>query len=95
LGMATRAVPAAELDAAVDAIVASLANKNVHALRTTKRVYESAIDLDFAKSIDMELAKLYELSYRTENEWIRLALEQFKRKVYRPGLQSYSPDAER
>lgn len=94
-GMATRAVPAAELDAAVDAIVASLANKNAHALRTTKQVYESAIDLDFAKSIDMELAKLYELSYRTENEWIRLALEQFKRKVYRPGLQSYSLDAER
>lgn len=95
LGMATRAVPKAELDAEVDAIVASLAGKNVHALRTTKHVYESAVELDFPKSIDVELAKLYELSYLTENEWIRKALEQFKRRAYRPGLQSYAIDEER
>jgi trans-feruloyl-CoA hydratase/vanillin synthase len=93
LGMATRAVPRSELDETVDKIAQSLAKKNVHALASTKQVYESAVELDFPKSIDMELAKLYELSYLSENEWIRLGLEQFKRRAYRPGLESYKTDA--
>lgn len=93
-GLATEAVPASDLDARVDAIVASLAAKNRHAIRTTKQVYESAADLDFPHSIDVELAKLYELSYMTNNEWIRNALAQFKARAFRPGLQSYELDKE-
>ncbi|MHB8458068.1 MAG: enoyl-CoA hydratase-related protein, partial [Acidimicrobiales bacterium] len=93
-GIATEAVPAAELDARVQAVVDSLAGKNLHAIRTTKQVYESAVELDFPKSIDVELAKLYELSFLTENEWIRNALVQFKARAFRPGLQSYELDKE-
>lgn len=90
LGLATRAVPAAELDAAVDAVVASLVAKNIHTLRATKDVYEWSVGLTFDRSVDMEMAKLAELSYRSENEWIRQGLKQFQRREYRPGLQSYA-----
>ncbi|MGV1049396.1 MAG: p-hydroxycinnamoyl CoA hydratase/lyase [Solirubrobacterales bacterium] len=90
LGMATRAVPAAELDEVVDGIVAQLANKNIWALRATKEAYEGILSLHFPEGIELEMAKLYELSYRTENEWIRKALAQFGRRAYRPGLESYS-----
>ena len=68
-------------------------NKNRETLRSTKSVYEWAVDLDFAKSIDMEMAKLQELSYLSHNDWIRTALTQFNRREFRPGLESYSLSA--
>jgi trans-feruloyl-CoA hydratase/vanillin synthase len=90
LGLATRAVPAADLDAEVDRVVAMLVDKNPETLRATKDVYEWSVTLDFARSIEMEMAKLQELSYISSHAWIRTALEQFRRREFRPGLESYS-----
>lgn len=89
LGLATRAVPADQLDAEVDRVVAALTNKNVETLRATKDVYEWSMDLDFDRSIDLEMAKLHELSYASAHDWIRTALTQFKNRDFRPGLESY------
>jgi trans-feruloyl-CoA hydratase/vanillin synthase len=93
LGLATRAVPADQLDEEVARVVAQLVDKNRETLRATKSVYEWSVDLDFAKSIDLEMAKLQELSYLSRNDWIRTALTQFNRRQFRPGLQSYSLSA--
>jgi len=90
LGLVTKAVPRAELDAAVGAVVASLLAKNIHTLRAAKAVYEWSVKLDFDQSVDLEMAKLHELSYRSDHAWVRQGLEQFRRRQYRPGLESYS-----
>jgi feruloyl-CoA hydratase/lyase len=89
LGLATEAVPADELDAAVDAMVADIVNKNLHALRATKRAYEWSTNLDFDGSNEVELAIRWQLSYYSGNEWINDALTQFRDRKYRPGLESY------
>lgn len=95
LGMATHAVPADQLDAEVDRVVAQLVNKNLETLRSTKSVYEWSVELDFAKSIDLEMAKLQEMSYMQRHDWIRTALTQFHRREFRPGLETYSPTSEK
>jgi trans-feruloyl-CoA hydratase/vanillin synthase len=89
LGLATKAVPVEELDAAVDAVVADIVNKNLHALRATKRAYEWSDRLDFDESNEVELALRWQLSYYSGNEWINNALTQFRDRKYRPGLESY------
>ncbi|MDJ0927902.1 MAG: p-hydroxycinnamoyl CoA hydratase/lyase [Gammaproteobacteria bacterium] len=89
LGWASKAVPLAELDATVDKIVAGLLTKNRVVLEKTKEVYERALDLSFPDSIDYEIAKLWELSRLTNNEWIRVALDSFKKREFKPGLENY------
>lgn len=37
---------------------------------------------------------LHELSYHTESAWIRKALEQFKRRAYKPGHASFTESTE-
>lgn len=95
LGLASEAVPAAELDATVEGIVADLVDKNPHTLRAAKEVYEWSVKLDFPDSVDWEMAKLHELSYLSNDAWVRAALPQFKRREYRPGMEAYQlPDGD-
>lgn len=89
LGWATKAVPLAELDAATQALVDNLVQKNRIVLQKTKEVYERALELSFPDSIDYEIAKLWELSRLTNNEWIRVALKSFSQREYKPGLEGY------
>lgn len=90
LGMVNRAVPREELDAEVERVVGMLVDKNPHTLRFTKDVYEKTIFMEFPESIDYEMAKLAELSYVSNHDWIRTALAQFKGRKYRPGLEAYA-----
>lgn len=94
LGLATRAVPKAQLEEAVAEVVAQIQSKNAHALRAAKRAYEWSTKLDFDKSNEMELALNWELSHRTGGEWIREALTQFRERNYRPGLEAYKLPAQ-
>jgi trans-feruloyl-CoA hydratase/vanillin synthase len=89
LGWASKAVPLAELDEVTQKVVDSLVTKNRIVLQKTKEVYERAHDLNFPDSIDYEIAKLWELSRLTKNEWIRVALDSFKKREYKPGLETY------
>lgn len=94
LGMATKAVPHDRLDEVTQQVIEQLANKNQIGLRLTKEVYEKSVKMEFPESIDWEMAKLQELSYLTNDEWIRTALEQFHRRQYRPGLGTYRLEKE-
>ena len=87
LGLVSRSVPKAELAAPTDALIASLTSKNKHALTYVKRVYERSRTMTFPEAQEWEVAMLSDLSAVTENEWIRSALAQFKRRKFRPALE--------
>jgi len=89
IGAAVRAVPRAALDQEIAQLVAVLKNKNREALHYTKRVYERVRTMSFPDAQQYEVAMLHELTYHTDAAWIRKALERFKRREYRPGLQSF------
>jgi len=89
LGWASKAVPLAELDAHTQKVVEKLLTKGRTVLVKAKEVYERVFDMDFPESIDYEIAKLYELSRLTGDDWIRTALHSFKKREYKPGLENY------
>jgi len=89
LGYVSRSVPRAALDAEVDRVVSGLSRLGRNVLTKTKQVYEKSIWMDFDDSIEWEIAKLWELSRETNDDWIRTALTSFRRRDYRPGLESY------
>lgn len=92
LGWASKAVPLADLNRVTQEIVDGLVAKNRVVLQKTKEVYERALHLNFPDSIDYEIAKLWELSRLTKNEWIRVALNSFKKREFKPGLENYQLD---
>jgi len=89
LGWGTKCFPRAELDAETDTLVECLTSKGRIVLDFTKLVYERTQDMNFPDAIDYEIAKLYELSRLTDDDWIRTALASFKRREYKPGLDDY------
>ncbi|WP_203218002.1 p-hydroxycinnamoyl CoA hydratase/lyase [Nocardia terpenica] len=88
-GLVNKAVPAADLDAETDRVVGKIVNKNPVTLRLAKEVYERTTRLDLPAAIDYDQAKLWELARLTDNEWITVALKQFEKRSYRPGLGTY------
>jgi len=91
-GLVNKAVPAEELDAETDKLVGRIVNKNPVTLRLAKEVYERTTHLDLPEAIDYDQAKLWELARLTSNEWITVALKQFEKRSYRPGLSTYKRD---
>ena len=89
LGYATKSVPLADLDAETQKVVDSLVNKGRIVLTKTKEVYEKVIGMDFETAIDYEMAKLWELSRETNDDWVRTALASFKKREFKPGTQTY------
>lgn len=91
LGWASKAVPLAELDAHTQKVVDGLVRKGRIVLEKTKEVYERIYNLhmEFPEAIDYEIAKLFELSRLTDDDWIRTALASFKRREFKPGLADY------
>jgi trans-feruloyl-CoA hydratase/vanillin synthase len=89
LGWASKSVPLAELDAHTRKVVDGLVTKGLIVLKKTKEVYERVLDMDFPEAIDYEIAKLFELSRLTGDDWIRTALQSFKKREYKPGFETY------
>ncbi|ANX05256.1 p-hydroxycinnamoyl CoA hydratase/lyase [Immundisolibacter cernigliae] len=89
LGYATKSVPLAQLDAETDRVVKMLTRLGRVVLGKTKEVYEKVLDMDFEVAIDYEMAKMWELSRETNDDWVRTALVSFKKREFKPGLQSY------
>ncbi len=89
LGFASKAVPLARLDEETRKVVAMITNKGRIVLTKVKEVYERAATLDFEGSIEWEMAKIWEMSRQTGDDWIRTALASFRQRKYKPGLQAY------
>ena len=89
LGWASKAVPLDELDSHTQKVVDGLVRKGRTVLQKVKQVYERVFDMDFPEAIDYEIAKLFELSRLTNDDWIRTALSSFKKREYKPGLENY------
>jgi trans-feruloyl-CoA hydratase/vanillin synthase len=88
-GLVNKAVPAEELDAETDRLVRKIVNKNPVTLELAKQVYERTTTMDLPTAIDYDQAKLWELSRLSGNEWINVALKQFEKRSYQPGLSTY------
>jgi trans-feruloyl-CoA hydratase/vanillin synthase len=88
-GLVNRAVPPEQLDSETDRIIRKLVNKNPVTLNLAKQVYERNRATDLPEAIDYDQAKLWELSRLTGNEWINVALKQFEKRSYQPGLSTY------
>lgn len=88
-GLVNKAVPLEQLDAETDRIVSLIVNKNPITLRLAKEVYERTTTLELPAAIDYDQAKLWELSRLSGNEWINVALKQFEKRAYQPGLSTY------
>lgn len=89
LGLAAKSVPADQLDAETKKIVDNLKNKNRQTLVYIKKVYEQSLRMNLPDSIDWEMAMVTSLAQQSGNAWINDGISQFKRKEYRPGLESY------
>jgi trans-feruloyl-CoA hydratase/vanillin synthase len=89
LGLVNRVVPLTELDAETDRVVTLLKDKNGRALASTKQVFERVLAMDLPEAIEWEMAKLHELSYLTNGEWITKALAQFRQRRFKPGFEAY------
>jgi feruloyl-CoA hydratase/lyase len=91
LGWASKAVPLAELDAHTDKVVEGLVKKGRVVLEKVKEVYERIhnLNMEFPEAVDYEIAKLFELSRLTKDDWIRTGLQSFKNREYKPGLEEY------
>jgi feruloyl-CoA hydratase/lyase len=88
-GLVNKAVPKEELDAETDRIVQRIVNKNPITLELAKQVYERTTTMDLPTAIDYDQAKLWELSRLSGNEWVNVALKQFEKRAYQPGLSTY------
>ncbi|MFV2018995.1 p-hydroxycinnamoyl CoA hydratase/lyase [Micromonospora sp. LOL_023] len=89
-GLVNKAVPADQLDAETDRLVRKIVKKNPITLELAKQVYERTTTMDLPTAIDYDQAKLWELSRLSGNEWINVALKQFEKRAFQPGLSSYS-----
>lgn len=89
-GLVNKAVPAERLDEETDALVKKIVRKNPVTLTLAKQVYERTTRLDLPDAIDYDQAKLWELSRLSGNEWINVALKQFEKRSFQPGLSSYA-----
>jgi feruloyl-CoA hydratase/lyase len=89
-GLVNKSVPADQLDAETDRVVRKLVKKNAVTLELAKQVYERTTTMDLPTAIDYDQAKLWELARLTGNEWIDVALKQFERRAYQPGLSTYT-----
>jgi trans-feruloyl-CoA hydratase/vanillin synthase len=93
LGLCTFAFPADQLEAETARVLGQLINKDKHALRYTKRAFERSRTMSFAEAQEWETALLFDLSFTTNARWIREGLARFKKKAYRPALESFTQPA--
>jgi len=92
IGLVNYSVPAKDLRDEADALSAEIAAKNTHAAVAIKRVFERTTDMAFDEAVEWEMAKFFELSYATRQEWLDVALRQFSQKKFKPGKENYAPE---
>lgn len=91
MGLINRSVPSAKLKDETTALAEVLKSKHPAALRTAKLNYllSRRLGSDLYSAITSELSMLHENSYFTKEEWIKVALEKFRAKEFKPGLETF------
>ncbi len=89
MGLVSHAVPREKLADETDRIVKALVSKNAYTLAAIKHAYERVTSMDFLTAYEHENAKLHELSYLSQDAWVKMGITQFAEGKYRPGLESY------
>lgn len=91
MGLINRAVPKSKLKEETIALAEVLKSKHPAALRTAKLNYllSRRLGSDLYSAITSELAMLHENTYFTQAEWIKVALEKFRAKEFKPGFETF------
>lgn len=95
MGLLTKVVPAAELEAETLRVATRLAKKHPVAYSTAKTMCRMTPSMQLWEAIELEMAHIHENLFMTKGEMIDVALRQFERKELRPGTgQSYERTGE-
>jgi len=94
MGLVNYAMPLADLADHTTEIAQEIAGKHPVALRSIKETYYGTRDKSFEEAVDYEAAKLFELGFYSKDEWIKVALKQFKARTFKPGIEDYSAEGE-
>lgn len=95
MGLVNYAVPLEHLTSETTDIATEIAGKHPIALRSIKETYYGTRDKSFEEAVDYEGAKLFELGFFSQDEWIKVALKQFKQRGFKPAVENYSAENER
>lgn len=93
MGLVTRVVPHAELEAEAWRMVKLLAAKHPVAYRTAKTMCRMTPQMQLWEAIELEMAHIHENYFLSNGEMVKVALQQFKQKKLRPGTgETYAAD---
>jgi len=92
MGLINKVIEHSKLNSATEELALKLSKKNPYALKIAKELFHGLKDMDLSRAISYEMGKVYELSYFEKGEWVEQGLKQFKRKQYKPGLETYKRD---
>lgn len=97
IGLVNQAVPYDQLISKTTELANILKEKHPVALRSAKWNYllTRRLGSDLLDAIQWELAMLHTNTYFTKGEWIKTALQKFKAKEFKPGLQTYKRGEDR
>lgn len=91
IGLVNQAVPHDQLIPKTSELANILKAKHPIALRSAKWNYllTRRLGADLLDAIQWELAMLHENTFFTKAEWVKVALQKFKAKEFKPGLEAY------
>lgn len=93
IGLANRAYPREELDDRVTELAERLAKKNEHALKLTKELFQHSRGMAHEPAMSLANAKVRELTYLQQGEWLDEGIGQFLEGRYKPGEGEYTAPA--
>jgi feruloyl-CoA hydratase/lyase len=93
IGLATYAVPAAELEDDVLALAQELATKSAEALRATKEAYHLSRSSDWENSMTYAFARELAVTLRTQDSWHEEGIMDFLEGKFKPGLEGRPVEA--
>jgi trans-feruloyl-CoA hydratase/vanillin synthase len=92
-GLVNKVVKHVNLRKSAEEMASKLSKRNPLALKAAKELYQGLKGGELGPAIPYEMGKVYELSYLQQGEWVGKGLDQFKKKLYKPGIQAYDREA--
>ncbi|MCU1481276.1 MAG: naphthoate synthase [Subtercola sp.] len=89
LGFINKSVPLAELKETTMQLAKSLAAKNPMALKATKQVVRNSLEMTWEAAVDYAYAKEKEVTLATAGAWLKHAIPDFQKGLYKPGLEGH------
>jgi trans-feruloyl-CoA hydratase/vanillin synthase len=89
IGLVNLSVPLAELEQRTMTTARAIAAKDATALRMTKHVMRYSLEMTWEAAVDYAWAKEKELTLAQRGSWLNSAIPDFKKGLYKPGLDGH------